>query len=298
MFCQLRFSKIRQIVALRKVIHFKITFCRNSGKAILERVLEKVYDNNTKYSMKKAGKFMKNNFTEIRNYKRWITAMLALLIAFSAVITVPQPAEAASLPKVTGVKAVSSTYKSIKITWKKISKVTGYKVYRATSANGKYKLVKTISSAKTTAYMDTKGVRTGTKYYYKVRAYEISGKKFTYGSYSNTVSAKAVPSKVKLKKVTNTAYGEVTLSWEKVDGATGYEIYRLSDDETNYKKIKTITKGNIITFANKKLEYDMWYSYKLRAFKTIKGKKVYGNFSRKISIITLEDGEDNGPWES
>lgn len=234
---------------------------------------------------------MKTKLVKGMNFKRLIAATLALLICFTAVFAVPKTTEAATLPMVTGVKAVTASYKSIKITWKKAGRITGYKVYRATSANGKYKLVKTISNAKTTTYTDVKGIKTGTKYYYKVRAYKKSGKKFTYGKYSKTVNAKAVPAKVNLKEVKNTANSEVTLNWKKVDGATGYEVYRRSDNDAKYKKIKTITKGNVVTFTNKNLEDDMWYCYKVRAFKTIKGKKVYGNFSEEEAVVTLEEGQ-------
>ena len=57
-----------------------------------------------------------------------------------------------------------------KVTWKKISGVTGYKVYRAAKKNGKYMLVKTIKKAKTLKYTDKK-LKKGRKYYYKVRTY-------------------------------------------------------------------------------------------------------------------------------
>ena len=37
--------------------------------------------------------------------------------------------------------------KTATITWKKVNKATGYKIYRATSKNGKYKRIKTIKNA-------------------------------------------------------------------------------------------------------------------------------------------------------
>lgn len=79
-----------------------------------------------------------------------------------------------------------TTYKSTKITlnWKKTAGAAGYEVYRATSKNGTYKKVKTLSGKSTTSWTNTGLSKTKT-YYYKVRAYyKMDGKTF-YGSYSS-----------------------------------------------------------------------------------------------------------------
>lgn len=80
-------------------------------------------------------------------------------------------------------KVTAKGKKKAKVSWGKATNASGYKIYRATSANGKYKCIKTIKSSK-------KGSRTIKKlkskqtYYYKVRAYiKKNGKKY-YGSYS------------------------------------------------------------------------------------------------------------------
>ncbi|MDO4485028.1 MAG: sirohydrochlorin cobaltochelatase [Bacillota bacterium] len=76
--------------------------------------------------------------------------------------------------KVAGVKvkAYKSSHK-ITVKWAKNSKVTGYKIYRATSLNGKYKLVKTTTGKSVTIKKHKKGKT----YYYKVVGYKkIAGK--------------------------------------------------------------------------------------------------------------------------
>ena len=72
---------------------------------------------------------------------------------------------------------------------KPVYDVITYKVYRATSMSGKYKLVKT---TKATSFIN-KGLTIGERYYYKVVAYKSSGER--YGA-SSTVSIKVA------KKVT------------------------------------------------------------------------------------------------
>ena len=76
--------------------------------------------------------------------------------------------------KVTGVKATAyKTSHKITLKWTKNTKVTGYKVYRATSLNGTYKLVKTTTSKTATI----KNHKKGKTYYYKVFGYKkIAGK--------------------------------------------------------------------------------------------------------------------------
>ena len=79
--------------------------------------------------------------------------------------------------KVTGVKATAyKTSHKITLKWTKNSQVAGYTVYRATSLNGTYKPVKTITSNKTTK-ATIKNHKKGKTYYYKVFGYKkIAGK--------------------------------------------------------------------------------------------------------------------------
>lgn len=73
--------------------------------------------------------------------------------------------------------------KKVTVKWNKISGATGYKVYRATSKNGKYTCVKTVKSGKTVSYVN-KSLKKGKKYYYKVRAYRSVSGKLKYSNYS------------------------------------------------------------------------------------------------------------------
>ena len=92
--------------------------------------------------------------------------------------------------KVTGVKVTSPKRKTLKIRWKKIAGANGYQIYRATSKNGTYKLVKTINKGSTTSWTN-KSLKSGKKYYYKVRAFvKYNGKKYP-GAYSSKVSKRA-----------------------------------------------------------------------------------------------------------
>lgn len=76
----------------------------------------------------------------------------------------------------------SWTNSSIKLTWKSVSKATNYKIYRSSTKNGKYKLIKT---TKKTSYKDS-NVTKGKTYYYKIVASGTINKK-TYSSPASSI---------------------------------------------------------------------------------------------------------------
>lgn len=86
------------------------------------------------------------------------------------------------------IKVAKTGKKSLKITWKKVAGAKQYRIYRATSKNGKYKKIKTVSSSKL-KYTNSK-LKKGKKYYYKVRAAVKVDGKYTYSPYSTIKSKK------------------------------------------------------------------------------------------------------------
>lgn len=73
--------------------------------------------------------------------------------------------------------------KAIKLKWKKVSAASGYVIYRATSKNGTYKKIATITSSGKVTYKNTK-LKSGKKYYYKVQTYVKSSGTKVYGAKS------------------------------------------------------------------------------------------------------------------
>lgn len=84
-------------------------------------------------------------------------------------------------PKATSITSVKAGKNQATISWKKASNATGYYVYRSTSAGSGYKKIATVS-AKTT-YKDTKSLKNGRTYYYKIVSVRKSG--------SNVLKSKA-----------------------------------------------------------------------------------------------------------
>ena len=185
--------------------------------------------------------------------------------------------DTAKLKAPSRVKASSAGYNSVKLTWKKVSGAAGYEIYRSASKKGTYKKVNTIKSGSTVSYKDTKLI-CGKTYYYKVCAYKkVSGSKVS-GTLSSIKSAKPVPAKTTVK-LSSAGSGKIKVSWKKVSGASGYEVYRSTSKKGKYKKVKTLKKSSSVTFKNTDLTKGKKYYYKVRAYRVVKGKKVYGSYS-------------------
>ncbi len=90
------------------------------------------------------------------------------------------------LEKATVTSLKSTAKNKNQIAWKKISKATGYKVYRRVSGTSKWTLVKT---TKQLSYTDSKAY-SGVKYEYRVRAYRTCYNNTVYGSYSKAKSVR------------------------------------------------------------------------------------------------------------
>jgi lactocepin len=182
----------------------------------------------------------------------------------------------------TSLKAVSSDYNKLTVSWAKVSGATGYEVYRATSKTGKYSKVATIKSGGTVRYADSK-LATGQTYYYKVLAYRtVEGKKLI-SPYSSIVSGKPVLKAPTGLKTVSSDYNKLTVSWAKVSGATGYEVYRATSKTGKYSKVATIKSGGTVRYADSKLTTGKTYYYKVLAYRTEKGKKQAGPYSKIVS---------------
>lgn len=99
-----------------------------------------------------------------------------------------------------------------------------------------------------------------------------------------TTAVKAKLSKVTKLKVKNKKKRKAVITWKKVKDASGYQVYRATKKNGKFKKIKTVKGNSVVKYTNKKLKKNKKYYYKVRAYRAVKGKKVYGAFSVKKSV--------------
>lgn len=187
------------------------------------------------------------------------------------------------------IEATKSTTTSITLKWKKNEKAAGYYVYAYNSSKKKWVKVKDTktTSAKITK-ISGKKLKAGTTYKFKVTAYTGSGKKKkTISDSTLKLTYTTVPKKVSFTSVKKKSSSKAALKWKKVSGASGYEIYMKTGSKGKYKLVKTIKKGKTVSYTKAKLKKKTKYYFKVRAYKMVGSKKVYGSYS-KVKTIKLK----------
>ena len=190
----------------------------------------------------------------------------------------------------TEIKAVNSN--TISLSWKKVSGVSGYEIYRSTSKSGKYVQVGRVSGAKTTSYEDATA-KAGKNYYYKVRGYKKNSVKEGKGAYSAVQKAWTVK-KVEITKTSGTSGNSVKLTWDKVSKANGYRIYRSTKETSGYKLLKEINAASTVSYKDTTVKTGKVYYYKIVAINKIKGNEIgTGDYSDILRVPVLKTVEWN-----
>ncbi|MCD8383082.1 MAG: hypothetical protein LUC30_09290, partial [Clostridiales bacterium] len=145
----------------------------------------------------------------------------------------------------------------VKISWSKVTGATSYRVYRKT-VGGSWQNLASVSSS-ILSYTDTAVADdSGTTYYYTVRA--VSGS--TLGSYDSSkfILYLSQPTVT----LTNAATG-VTVTWNKVTGATSYRVYRKVSGGS-WKTLTTVS-GSTLSYMDTAVADDSGttYYYTVRA---------------------------------
>lgn len=186
--------------------------------------------------------------------------------------------------KTTGLKATAeSTTGPVTLSWSKAADdVTGYRVYRYDADQDKYVYLKSTTSRK---YTD-EDVTSGKTYQYKVRCYWTIGGTNYYGNYSSVVSVTTPPAKVSGVSTAVRSSTYLTLSWDKVSGASGYRIYKYNTSSKAYEKVTTISKGSTVSYKITGLTAATEYQFKVRAYKKTDTGTLWGSSSSAYKDCT------------
>lgn len=92
-------------------------------------------------------------------------------------------------------------------------------------------------------------------------------------------TVRVAPKKITKLKITAKGKTSVKISWKKVNGASGYQVAVKTGKNGKYKVVKTLKGQNKVSYTKTKLKSGKTYYIKVRAYKTIDGKKVYGDYT-------------------
>ena len=230
-----------------------------------------------------------------KKFIRFVAVFLTLALTISNIVsltysfaqtneTQQTTTDKCKIDKVTDLHVTRRSSTCIKLQWCRVNNADGYRIYRTTAKNGIYKVTKEVSS-NTSCYVD-KDLKSGTNYYYKVRAYKVVGDKTYFGCCSDLLETTTCPEKVDYLHTSCVSNSSVELDWDKVCGASGYEVYRANTENGTYNRVATITDGKRTSYKDDNLRNNKKYYYKVRAFKELNGQICFGECSNVLGICT------------
>ena len=178
-------------------------------------------------------------------------------------------------PSTPALKSAKATANGIKVSWKATKNTTKYIVYRK-KADTKWKKVKTTTS---TTFTD-KDFKSGTKYYYTVRAIKVTdGREYISGYKKSGVSCTSYyPGNPKMSLAVLTSTG-VHVQWTDVKNESSYIVYRRSVN-TEWAEVARVGKNVICYVDDTAKDYQAYY-YTVQAINKANGKVYYGSYNTK-----------------
>lgn len=175
------------------------------------------------------------------------------------------------------------------LSWYSDGNNDGFNVYRASEADKEaYELVGTVKNERYEMHSFTdKNFKRGIRFYYAVVAYhcDADGTVVEGGRIEDSIKI-AIP-KTTLRSVSRSGKNAL-VKWKKVEGVSGYQIYRKTGDGS-YKKAKTVTQASAVETKIKNISQSKQVAFKVRAYVSYQGKKYYGAFGTAKFVYSKAD---------
>lgn len=109
--------------------------------------------------------------------------------------------------------------------------------------------------------------------------------------YSINMCIKAFTSKVsdklsvpQITKAESTDNNGARLEWQNIDGAEGYELFRSTEKNGTYNMLGSFTDNS---YVDNSVRYGKKYYYKVRAYKTFSGERIYSDYST-VQVVVID----------
>ncbi len=165
-------------------------------------------------------------------------------------------------------KSIENTEYGVLTKWGKVKGADRYRIYRKTSKTEWEYIGYT-----TNTYYTDKTAKSGTKYYYAVKAINEAGSSSRSGALSKYYLADPT-----LNTPSSTSKG-IGLRWSEVKGAEGYIIYRKTGSGS-YSRLKVEKGASNVTYRDTTAKKGKKYTYKVKAYYS----KTYSAYSNTKTI--------------
>lgn len=185
------------------------------------------------------------------------------------------------------VEDYTKTY--VKFSWFSDGDNDGFFIYRKCKYDDDYKKIGTVENLPyTTHYFQDDSFVPGIAFTYKVVAYSADDMGNVTEGQSVSESIQVSVPKVKISSVKRSG-GRAVVKWKKAARVSGYEVFAKTGNGS-YKKMAAVTDGEKTEYTSGKASTGKTVKYKVRAFVTYNGEKLYGNFSaaKKICSIAVQ----------
>ena len=195
--------------------------------------------------------------------------------------------------------AESAGYKSVDLRWKTASGAVGYNVYISAEENDGEFTLETTVGAGTSSYRFT-NLDMNTQYLFLVEAFYSEEGKGPHSVLNSTVESEqggyidtgdkgenTVIDDEQVAAATPTleapqvdAYINTTTSatveWEKVEGASGYYVYKKNQDTGKFSKVKTVESGSTTSWSQDSLAKGETHQYRVKAYRIVNEGNLSG----------------------
>lgn len=183
------------------------------------------------------------------------------------------------LEPVEDVTHTTLTTDAITLSWKKLEDISGYEV-NCYDKDGQFLSKEDVEGE---TYTKEK-LEAATEYQFDVRSYlERTDGSRVYSEYSDRYCITTMLKKVEGVKAQKQDAASITLTWDEVEGASGYQVYSYNTDTGKSKLLATINSN---TYEITRLTANTVYQYKVAAYLEFADENYCGDASEIFETIT------------
>lgn len=172
---------------------------------------------------------------------------------------------------------------AVSFSWSEAEGANFYYIYKLNVKSNRYERIAATKSTELTV----DNLESGKSYYFRVLPVAVKDARKKPGKISDIVVCVTAPAGDLVVETKDITESSVTLSWNRIAGATGYKVYYFDEAKGRYIAYRYTDKTSMTVSGFKK---NTEYKFKVRAFRWVGDALAYGVTSDEYSEYTHTDG--------